>query len=63
MAADSAWYRYGRPVFDRVAALLALIVLGPLLLVIALAIRLSSPGPAVFRQTRVGKDKQEFIML
>lgn len=63
MAADSAWYRYGRPIADRVIALLALIVLGPILLLIALAIRLSSPGPAVFRQTRVGKDQQEFTML
>ena len=63
MAADSAWYRFGRPVFDRVLALGGLIVLGPLLIVIAIAIRLSSPGPAIFRQTRVGKDQQEFTML
>lgn len=63
MAADSAWYRYGRPIADRIIALGALIVLGPFLLLIALAIRLSSPGPAIFRQTRVGKDQQEFTML
>jgi lipopolysaccharide/colanic/teichoic acid biosynthesis glycosyltransferase len=32
----------------------------PLFLLIALAIRLDSPGPALFRQTRIGKDGQSF---
>jgi len=40
--------------FDLLASLLALSVLAPLLLLIALAIRLDSPGPALFRQQRVG---------
>lgn len=39
---------------DRLLALLLLLLLGPLLLVIAAAIRLSSPGPAIFRQIREG---------
>ncbi len=38
----------------------ALIVLSPVLLMIAIAIRLGSTGPAIFRQRRVGKDMQEF---
>lgn len=39
---------------DLLAALAALIVLSPLLLIVALAIKLDSPGPALFRQERMG---------
>ncbi|MER2536760.1 MAG: sugar transferase [Rhizobiaceae bacterium] len=39
---------------DWVAALVMLVVLAPLLLLVALAIRLDSPGPALFRQQRMG---------
>jgi exopolysaccharide biosynthesis polyprenyl glycosylphosphotransferase len=48
---------------DRVFALLALIVLSPLLLALALAVRLSSPGPVIFRQRRVGRDGRVFELL
>jgi exopolysaccharide biosynthesis polyprenyl glycosylphosphotransferase len=48
--------------FDKVVALTALIVLAPLLAGIALAIRLSDGGPALFRQTRVGKDERLFTV-
>jgi polysaccharide biosynthesis protein PslA len=39
---------------DVAASLLALIVLGPLLILTALAIKLTTGGPVIFRQTRVG---------
>ncbi len=48
--------------FDIVVSALALIVLSPLLLIIAIAIRLSSPGPILFRQERVGLNKKPFTM-
>ena len=41
-------------VIGRVLALVGLLVILPLLLVIAAAIKLTSPGPVVYRQTRVG---------
>ena len=46
----------------RSVAVVALLVLSPLLLLLALAIRLDSPGPAFFRQTRVGRDDAPFTM-
>jgi lipopolysaccharide/colanic/teichoic acid biosynthesis glycosyltransferase len=44
-----------RRLFDLVGALLALLLLSPLLLVVALWVRLDSPGPVLFRQERVGR--------
>lgn len=49
--------------FDRVAAALLLILLSPLLLILMVAIRLDSPGPALFRQTRTGRNGRTFTML
>ena len=46
--------------FDRCAAAAALIMLVPVLAVLALAIRLSDHGPALFTQIRVGKDGRAF---
>lgn len=48
---------------DRVAAGLLLVALAPVLGVVGLAVRLSSPGPVLFRQRRVGRDGREFEML
>ncbi|MBX6385135.1 MAG: sugar transferase [Microbispora sp.] len=52
-----------KDMFDRVVAAVALVVLAPLLVVVAVAIRATSPGPALFRQRRVGKDGVEFTIL
>jgi exopolysaccharide biosynthesis polyprenyl glycosylphosphotransferase len=49
-------------VFDRVSAAAALVVLAPFLAAIALAIKLGDGGPAIFRQTRVGKDGHPFMV-
>ena len=46
--------------FDIAFALLALLLLGPLLLLVALWVRLDSPGPVFFRQQRVGRTGQLF---
>jgi exopolysaccharide biosynthesis polyprenyl glycosylphosphotransferase len=46
--------------FDLVVASLGLILLAPFFLLVALAIRLESPGPALFRQTRYGFNQEPF---
>jgi exopolysaccharide biosynthesis polyprenyl glycosylphosphotransferase len=48
---------------DRLAALIGLVTLSPLLLTVAAGVRLSSPGPILFRQRRIGRDGLEFEML
>jgi len=49
--------------WEPVVALLGGLLIAPLLLLIALAIKLDSRGPVVFRQVRVGRDGQPFTML
>lgn len=44
----------GKELFDRGLALIALIVLFPVMLTVAIAVKLSSPGPVFFRQPRHG---------
>ncbi|MCA1727875.1 MAG: sugar transferase [Actinobacteria bacterium] len=46
---------------DVTGSLLGLILLSPLLLAVALAVRLTSPGPVLFRQKRIGADEKVFI--
>jgi lipopolysaccharide/colanic/teichoic acid biosynthesis glycosyltransferase len=48
---------------DIAIAMLALLILSPLLLLAAIAIRLGSRGPVSYRQRRVGLDGKEFEML
>lgn len=48
---------------DRVLAAVALACLAPVMLVVALAVKLTSPGPILYRQRRVGLDGREFDIL
>jgi exopolysaccharide biosynthesis polyprenyl glycosylphosphotransferase len=57
------WSRVVKGVADRTVAALALLVLSPLLLAIALAVGVSSPGPVLYRQERVGINGRSFTML
>ncbi|HVL23777.1 MAG TPA: exopolysaccharide biosynthesis polyprenyl glycosylphosphotransferase [Thermomicrobiales bacterium] len=47
---------------DVLVASIALLVLTPLLILVALAVRLDSPGPVFFRQTRIGRHNREFTI-
>lgn len=58
-----AYARFGKRAVDVVASLAVIVVLSVVLVLLALAARLSSPGPAIFRQTRVGRDGRPFTLL
>jgi exopolysaccharide biosynthesis polyprenyl glycosylphosphotransferase len=49
--------------FDLAFGLVLTIVFLPIMALIAIAIRLESPGPALYRQRRVGKDEFQFTMI
>lgn len=55
-------YIHLKRAMDFILSLLALILLSPILLIVALAVKLSSPGPVFFKQKRVGKDKTHFMI-
>lgn len=57
------WERRAKRVLDVIAAPAMLVVLSPVLAASAIAVRLDSAGPAVFRQTRVGADGRHFTVL
>ncbi|MGZ6617736.1 MAG: exopolysaccharide biosynthesis polyprenyl glycosylphosphotransferase, partial [Solirubrobacteraceae bacterium] len=59
----NGWQFAVKYIFDRLAAFVTLLLLAPVLAAIAIAVRLSSPGPAIFRQRRVGRDGREFDLL
>ena len=49
--------------FDLFFSIPGIIILSPLLLIVALAVRLDSPGPVIFRSRRVGRFGKEFVLL
>jgi exopolysaccharide biosynthesis polyprenyl glycosylphosphotransferase len=54
--------RIAKNLFDRIVAGALLLLLAPVLLGLAVAVRVTSPGPALFRQRRVGRDGAEFTI-
>jgi len=48
--------------FDRIAAAFGLAILGPLMALIAVLIKLDSPGPTLFKQERIGQRGKPFTM-
>jgi lipopolysaccharide/colanic/teichoic acid biosynthesis glycosyltransferase len=61
-AGEPLWQAVTRRAIDIGLAALVLLVLSPLLIGLAIAIRLGSPGPALFRQRRVGYGLREFTI-
>ncbi len=56
------YLRFIKPVLGYIIAILGTIVLSPLMLVVAILIKLESPGPVLFKQKRIGKDKCRFMV-
>lgn len=59
---ESVFYSFIKRIIDIVGSLVGLIVLSPILLVVAILIKLDSKGPILFSQVRVGKNGKEFKM-
>jgi len=59
----SGFRRFLKSTFDRTVAVACLLLMAPVMLTLALAVRLTSRGPALFRQTRVGRDGKPFTMM
>jgi exopolysaccharide biosynthesis polyprenyl glycosylphosphotransferase len=57
------WQFAVKHTLDRIVAFVALVALSPIMLAVVAAVRLSSPGPILFRQRRVGRDGHEFEVL
>lgn len=60
---DNVGYAAIKRIFDILSSLLILTVLSPVLLCLAAGVKLSSPGPILFKQPRVGRGKKNFTML
>ena len=62
-AAESRRVHHGlKNVLDVIIAVMTLVVFSPVLLIIALAVKLDSRGPAIFKQKRIGKDGRPFTV-
>ena len=58
----SGWIRMYKRFASIVLSIVGLIVSLPVMILVALAIRLDSPGPVIFRQRRIGKDGKLFTL-
>ena len=56
-------YAFIKRAFDIVSSGLAIVILSPLMLITALAIKLYDGGPALYKQIRLTKDEREFRIL
>jgi exopolysaccharide biosynthesis polyprenyl glycosylphosphotransferase len=63
-AVDREGWRFGlKHAVDRLLAALALVLLSPLMALLATLVRVTSPGPVLFRQQRTGRDGRVFELL
>ncbi len=59
---DNAFNAFCKRSMDILCSAVMLIVLSPVMLVCALGVKLSSPGPVIFKQERIGRSKRPFYM-
>ena len=59
----AGWAQVAKSLEDKILALVAILLLSPFLIAVAVAVRLESKGPVLFRQKRYGFNNQEFHVL
>ncbi|MDI9217079.1 MULTISPECIES: sugar transferase [Clostridium] len=59
---DNTLYEIFKRALDVIASFLGLVILSPILLIVAILIKLESKGPAIFAQSRIGLNGEEFKM-
>jgi len=60
---DSCIYLVVKRLIDIIVSIIGIIVLSPVFILTAIAIKIDSKGPVLFRQVRTGKNGKEFVML
>ena len=59
---DRIMYKFIKRLIDIIGSLIGLIVLSPVFVITAIAIKIESPGPIIFKQIRVGKNSETFCI-
>lgn len=59
---DLSMNRFAKRLFDIIFSIAAIIITSPVMLIIMLGVRISSPGPIIFKQERVGLNRRTFYM-
>lgn len=59
---DNLLKKYIKRLLDIAGSLIAIIIFSPVMIITAILVKLTSPGPIIFRQKRVGEDGKEFEM-
>ena len=59
---DDAFNKFKKIVEDYFVAIVAIIITSPIMLITAIAIKLESPGPIIFKQERIGYNGKPFMM-
>jgi len=59
---EVSWALLIKDIFDRVVAFIALLLMAVPMLIVAIIIRITSPGPVIFRQRRAGRFGKPFVM-
>lgn len=59
---DISYNKYVKRIFDVLFSIISLIILSPLLLIVAVAVKVTSPGPVIYKQERIGEGGHPFMM-
>jgi len=59
----SFFQKFGKRIFDFILTLVGTIIISPFMLLLALLVKVTSPGPVLYKQKRITEDGKEFMML